>query len=307
MQRGNTGPMGAVALVIMLGVAGRRDRPGRGRTCRSALFLGVSSAPPAARCPWSAARRTGGPQPGAGGRRWPARCPGSAAFLAWLAVAVVLGLGQAVVGAQLRQRGDRRGGGRPGGPAADLALRTPARRGHRGRDGGLHRGRPDDHAGRGRALSAGSDPRAAAAGRRPSGSLRRWPRPRLVQLPSRSVNTRPERCSDTRPQPDLVGHRDRAPPARPPGVRPGRASWSSNASVQASAGWLQASSRSSAAVSQLPSESISTGCRAAPQRAGAGRSVSTVVQCAGRRAWCAATRLAHSASTAGSACGPGAR
>ena len=43
--------------------------------------------------------------------------------------------------------------------------------------------------------------------------------------------------------------------------------------------------------------------RSAPGRS----SVSTVVQCAGRRAWWTAIRLAHSGSVAGSAGGPGAR
>jgi adenosylcobinamide-GDP ribazoletransferase len=97
MQRGNTGPMGAVALVIMIGL----QAASIGRMAvdlRSAILVGVLVC--CSRCALSlvcgrgvpAARTQGLGVAVAGSVPW------LAAFLTWLAVAIVLGLGQAAVG-----------------------------------------------------------------------------------------------------------------------------------------------------------------------------------------------------------------
>jgi adenosylcobinamide-GDP ribazoletransferase len=97
MQRGNTGPMGAVALVIVIGLqAASIGRMAVG--LRSAILLGVVIC--CSRCALAlvcrhgvpAARKKGLGVAVAGSVPW------VAAFLAWLAVTVVLGLGQAFVG-----------------------------------------------------------------------------------------------------------------------------------------------------------------------------------------------------------------
>ena len=49
MRRGNTGPMGAAALVIMIGLQAAVDRPDRGRPAQRDPARARSSAPPAAR------------------------------------------------------------------------------------------------------------------------------------------------------------------------------------------------------------------------------------------------------------------
>ena len=86
--------------------------------------------------------------------RWPGRCRWIAAFLAWLAVAVVLGVGQALIG----------GSYATGAIAAVVAAlgvlllvwRCERRLGGVTGDvmGAVDRGRADDHAGRGRGMSA---------------------------------------------------------------------------------------------------------------------------------------------------------
>jgi adenosylcobinamide-GDP ribazoletransferase len=97
MQRGNTGPMGAAALVILIGLQaaaiGRvvEDLP-------SAVFLGAVIC--CSRCALTLACRRG--VPAAKNQGLGVAVAGSvpwiAAFLAWLAVAVVLGVGQALLG-----------------------------------------------------------------------------------------------------------------------------------------------------------------------------------------------------------------
>ena len=97
MRRGNTGPLGAAALVIILGL----QAASIGRIAvdlRSAILLGVVIC--CSRCALSlvcrrdvpAARSQGLGVAVAGSVPW------FAAFLAWLAVAIVVGLGQAWVG-----------------------------------------------------------------------------------------------------------------------------------------------------------------------------------------------------------------
>ena len=146
MRRGNTGPMGAAALVIMIGLQAASigrvvvDLP-------SAIFLGGDHLRLPLRAePGLPPRRPGGKNQGLGRRR--GRFGALDRGLRWPGwrVAVVLGVGQAVVGGSYASGAIAGGGGRPGGAAAGLALRTPARRGDRGRDGRLDRGRPDDHA-----------------------------------------------------------------------------------------------------------------------------------------------------------------
>lgn len=97
MQRGNTGPMGAAALVIMLGLqAAAVGRVADGFA--SAVFIGVIIC--CSRCALSltcgrgvpAARNQGLGVAVAGSVPW------IAAFLAWLGVAVVLGVGQSLIG-----------------------------------------------------------------------------------------------------------------------------------------------------------------------------------------------------------------
>ena len=97
MQRGNTGPMGAVALMIMIGLQAAAigrvvvDLP-------SAIFLGVVIC--ASRCALSLTCRRGVPAAKNHGLgvAVAGSVPWIAAFLAWLAVAVVLGIGQALIG-----------------------------------------------------------------------------------------------------------------------------------------------------------------------------------------------------------------
>jgi adenosylcobinamide-GDP ribazoletransferase len=97
MQRGNTGPMGAAALVIMIGL----QAASIGRMAvdlRSAILVGVLVC--CSRCALSlvcgrgvpAARTQGLGVAVAGSVPW------LAAFLTWVAVAIVLGLGQTAVG-----------------------------------------------------------------------------------------------------------------------------------------------------------------------------------------------------------------
>jgi adenosylcobinamide-GDP ribazoletransferase len=97
MQRGNTGPMGAVALVIIIGL----QAASIGRVAvdlRSALFLGLIIC--CSRCALSLVCRRGVPAARTQGLgvAVAGSVPWLAAFLAWLAVAVVLGLGQAAIG-----------------------------------------------------------------------------------------------------------------------------------------------------------------------------------------------------------------
>ena len=97
MQRGNTGPMGAAALTILIGL----QAASIGRLAvdlRSAILVGAVVC--CSRCALSlvcqrsvpAARTQGLGVAVAGSVPW------LAAFLAWLAVAIVLGLGQAAIG-----------------------------------------------------------------------------------------------------------------------------------------------------------------------------------------------------------------
>lgn len=97
MQAGNTGPMGAVALMIMIGLQAAAigrivvDLP-------SAILLGAVIC--ASRCALSLTCRRG--VPAAKNQGLGVAVAGSvpwiAAFLAWLGVAIVLGVGQALIG-----------------------------------------------------------------------------------------------------------------------------------------------------------------------------------------------------------------
>ena len=97
MQRGNTGPMGAAALTIIIGL----QAASIGRLAvdlRSAILVGAVVC--CSRCALSLVCQRGVPAARTQGLgvAVAGSVPWLAAFLAWLAVAIVLGLGQATVG-----------------------------------------------------------------------------------------------------------------------------------------------------------------------------------------------------------------
>jgi adenosylcobinamide-GDP ribazoletransferase len=97
MQRGNTGPMGAAALMIMIGL--QAASIGRvANDLRSAIFVGVVVC--CSRCALSLVCRRGVPAARTQGLgvAVAGSVPWLAAFLTWLAVAIVLGIGLAMVG-----------------------------------------------------------------------------------------------------------------------------------------------------------------------------------------------------------------